>query len=137
MTDLSIPRFEDIAVGSVYSFEHVFSSHDEDLFAELTGDRSVLTNKRSERLVHGMLAASFFSTLVDNYCPGPMSLYLSQTLRFKKAIVYGANILIKGTVTNKSDSTRIITLRTEMISANEVLVEGDALVQVIGENVSA
>ena len=123
--------FEQIEVGTQYSFEHEFTRTDERHFAEMTGDSSVVVMPgESVPIVHGMLAASFFSTLVDTY-PGPNCLYISQTLQFRKALRYGDHVVVRGTVLEKSPSTRMITLRTEMLLREEVAIAGEAKVTLL------
>src|SRR5258708_7963798 len=114
---------EEIHVGAIYSFEHTFSRHDEMLFAELTDDKSSVTlENETKSLVHGMLASSFFSTLIDTYCPGPNCLYMSQTLLFRKSLYYGDAVIVRGTVINKSPGTSMLTLCTEIVLGNEVVI---------------
>lgn len=130
-------RLEDIDIGKEFSFEHVFSQEDEKLFSQLTGDTSALRRsdiediKRDEKLVHGMLAASFFSTLIDEHCPGPDSLYISQSLIFRKPIFYGQRVAVRGTVLAKSESTRTIALKTEVLCDGVVAIYGEARVKLL------
>lgn len=123
---------EKIEVGAIYSFEHEFTRDDEKLFAQMTHDSSAVTMEgESTPIVHGMLAASFFSTLVDSYCPGPNCLYISQTLQFRKVLRYGDKVEVRGTVLEKSESTRILTLRTEILLSGESAITGEAKVKVL------
>lgn len=123
---------EDIVVGAVYSFEHTFTRNEERIFSELTQDSSAITMEGdSEPIVHGMLAASFFSTLVDSYCPGPNCLYVSQTLQFRKPLKYGDYVVVRATVLEKGESTRLITLKTEIVREGEIAISGEARVKVL------
>lgn len=140
MTNLT---YEEIALGAVYSFERTLSEKDERLFSELTGDTSFLCLDGTfgtigggemcagKTLVHGLLTASLFSALIDGYCPGPKSLYISQSLQFRKPLFYGERVTVKGTVIGKSDSTRILTLKTEILRSEVVVISGEAKVQVL------
>lgn len=140
MTDL---KYEEITLGTVYLFERVLSEKDERLFAELTGDTSFLCSDGTSgtveggevhsgrTLVHGLLTASLLSTLIDGYCPGPKSLYISQSLQFRKPLFYGEKVTVKGIVIGKSDSTRILTLKTEILRGEVVVISGEAEVQVL------
>ena len=131
--------FEQIKVGDVFSFKKLIDGKLIDRFAELVGDYSTLhmdavyakENGFENRLAHGLLIGSLFSTLVGMFCPGRRALYLSQSLNFKKPVVMGKEILIKGKVLNKSESTKIIRLETLACDDKGVIVvEGEALVKV-------
>ena len=132
MNDRETLDFHDIVVGAVYSFTHTFTRDDEKLFSDLTQDSSAITMPGDTApIVHGMLAASFFSTLVDSYCPGPNCLYISQTLLFRKALKYGDSVLVRGTVMEKSEGTQLIHLKTEILRGEEVAISGEATVKVL------
>ncbi len=132
-------RYEDIVVGAVYEFSQTITHDDVMRFAELTGDNNPLhvdadfgaKSQFGKNVVHGMLAASLFSTLVGMYCPGEHALYMSQTVQFKKPIFYGDKLIIRGTVIEKNDSVQMITMKTEIVSNNDVKVTGEAKVKVL------
>ena len=126
--------YSDIKVGAVYSFEKEFSQKDVMDFAKLTGDFSPLhvdeefgkKSRFKRNVIHGMLAASLFSTLVGMYCPGKKCIYLSQTLKFRKPIFPGDRLLVKGTVISKSESIRVVTIKTEILVKDIVVTDGEA-----------
>ena len=127
-------KLSQIHDGDVYSFERVLSPQDVRAFAELTGDFNPLhcdpeTGRRSQfggNIVHGMLAAGLFSQLVGMFCPGQSALYLAQTLSFKQPVFPGDALLVRGTVISKSESTGVVTLKTEILKAKQVVVTGEA-----------
>ena len=132
-------RYEDIRVGAVYKFERTITEDDVMKFAELTGDYNPLhvdpvlgtQSQFGKNVVHGMLAASLFSTLVGMYCPGKHALYISQNIQFRKPLFYGDNVTVRGTVTGKNDSIHLITMKTEILMGSEVAVSGEAKVRVL------
>lgn len=77
--------FQDIKIGTVYEFRKKITKDKDKVlsFAKLSGDYNPLHvdesySKKSrfgKNIVHGMLAASFFSTLVGMYCPGRNSFF--------------------------------------------------------------
>lgn len=134
-------RYSEIQIGSVYSFETQISQQDVLDFAKLTGDFNPLhvdadfgkKSRFKKNIVHGMLAGSLFSTLVGMYCPGEKSLYISQTLKFRSPLFHGDAVTVRGTVTNKNDSIKVITLKTEILKADKVAIDGEAKVMVIND----
>lgn len=132
-------KFEQIKVGDVFSFRKLISNELIDGFADLVGDYNPLhmdavyakENGFEGRLAHGLLVGSLFSTLVGMLCPGRRALYLSQSLNFKKPVVAGREVLIRGEVLDKFESTRIIKLKTLVYDQKNVIaMTGEALVKV-------
>lgn len=131
--------FEEIQVGTGYTFTRVISEEAVNQFAQLTGDFNPLhcdpaygkQTKFKKNIAHGMLVGALFSTLVGMYCPGEQCLYLSQTLKFRRPIFLGDQVIVKGTVTNKSDSTKILTLKTEVIVRETLAISGEAKVTIL------
>jgi len=132
-------RFADIKEGEIYQFTRKITFDDVLKFADLTGDFNPLhvdkefgkNSQFKQNIVHGMLAGSLFSTLVGMNCPGKNSLYLSQTLNFKKPIFYDDTITVKGTVIAKNDVIHLITLKTEIIKEGKVCINGEAKIIVL------
>lgn len=129
-------------MGDVHSFERVISREDVTRFAELTGDFNPLHTDKAfgeksrfkGNIIHGMLAGSLFSTLVGMHCPGENCLYLTQTLQFKKPVFPGDKVLVRGKVTYKNDSVKMVTMNCEILVGEEVAVTGEAKVGVSGDD---
>lgn len=132
-------RYEDVVMGAVYEFERTITATDVERFADLTGDRNPLHFDESfarqspfgQRIVHGMLVASLFSTLVGMHCPGQRALYLGQSLQFRQSLFIGDAVTVRGTVIGKSNAARLITLRTEVLRGGDTLVTGEATAKML------
>ena len=135
-------KYEDIKVGQKTEFTVKITEEMVNKFAALVGDFNPLhmdenyakDTKFGNRIAHGMLTASFFSTLLGMYCPGEKNLYLSQSLNFKAPLKIGEAIKVEGEVLQKVDSTKVISVKTTVynVSNNSVLVAGEAKVMVRG-----
>jgi acyl dehydratase len=131
--------FADIKEGEIYQFTKKITFDDAMQFADLTGDFNPLhvdkefgkNSQFKQNIVHGMLAGSLFSTLVGMYCPGKNSLYLSQTLNFKRPIFCDDTVTVKGTVIAKNDTIHLITLKTEIIKEGKICISGEAKIKVL------
>ena len=136
MTDSPLEyNFDDLFVGQKVNF---LKKIDEALvkdFAKLSGDFNPLhmneeyasTTSFGRRVCHGMLLASFFSQLVGMKLPGKNALYFSQTLNFRSPCYIDDTIEIVGKVTEKSDSTQIITVSTSIFNESKTcLIDGIA-----------
>lgn len=131
--------FEEIEIGLKHSFELTISKELERDFAEISGDFNPLHmdekyakgTKFEKRVCHGMLLASFFSRLVGMYLPGKNALYFSQNLNFVGPCFIGDKIIVRGEVIDKSEATKMITLKTTITNQDgKSLVEGTAQVLV-------
>lgn len=131
--------FEEINIGDTDSFSRTWTEEDVIAFANLSGDNNPLHTddsyakgtKFGQRLVHGMLLGSLFSRFVGMYIPGKNCLYLSQSLIFKNPVFIGDEIEVIGKVISKSESTKILSISIIMKKGEEIVVEGEAKVQVI------
>jgi len=85
-----VKRIEDFEVGQHASFTKTFTEEDVQRFIEITGDVNPLhvdeafaaATPFGRRVLHGMLTASIFSTMVGMLLPGTGAIYRSQTIRF-------------------------------------------------------
>jgi 3-hydroxybutyryl-CoA dehydratase len=85
-----LKRIEDFEVGQHASFRKTFTEADLQRFIEITGDVNPLhvdeefaaATPFGRRVLHGMLTASIFSTMVGMLLPGTGAIYRSQTIRF-------------------------------------------------------
>lgn len=131
--------FEDIAVGDSASFTKVWTREDVLMFASLSGDMNplhvdenyALATQFGKPIIHGMLVASSFSSLVGMYLPGKYCLYVKQDVSFKKPVYTGDTLIIEGRVVAKIQSTKMLEIKMKITRVGEVVVEGTALVQVL------
>ena len=131
--------FDYIKVGDNFSFNRTWEDKDIVDFSILSGDKNPLhldekyaeTTSFKRRIVHGMLVSSLFSTFVGMYLPGKRCLYLKQSISFKKPVFIGDTVTAYGVVLSKSESTKILTLSTIIKKEEEIVIEGEAQVQVI------
>lgn len=139
MINLNEYTYDQIEIGKIFHFKKIITSKNVFEFSEITGDKNPLhldeeyakTTSFKGRICHGMLAASLFSTLFGMVCPGKRNLYLSQTINFKKPVKIGSELIIRGTVEQKIDSLKILIVKTEILSNNEIAIDGKAQVQVL------
>jgi len=85
-----VKRIEDFEIGQHASFTKTFTEEDVQRFIEITVDVNPLhvdeafaaATPFGRRVLHGMLTASIFSTMVGMLLPGTGAIYRSQTIRF-------------------------------------------------------
>ena len=127
--------YDDIFIGQQDSFIIKITESMVEKFSNLSGDLNPLhmdnefaeSTSFNKRIVHGMLLASFFSQLIGMKLPGKNALYFSQTLNFRSPCYIDDEIEIVGKVTEKSDSTQIITVSTSIFNKSKTcLIDGIA-----------
>jgi 3-hydroxybutyryl-CoA dehydratase len=129
---------EDLKVGMTAVYAKTVTEADIVMFAGISGDiNPVHLNHEfaSEtmfegRIAHGMLSASFISTVIGTKLPGPGAIYLSQNLKFKAPVRAGDTVQARTTITEIIPDKRRVAMRTVCTVADKVVIEGDALVMV-------
>jgi 3-hydroxymyristoyl/3-hydroxydecanoyl-(acyl carrier protein) dehydratase len=81
------------------------------------------------RIAHGMLSASVISAAIANKLPGPGTIYMSQSLRFKAPVRPGDTVHAQVTVKEISLEKQRALLTTECFVGNKAVIEGEALVK--------
>ena len=135
INELNELKYSEIFIGQQKSFRIKITDSMVQKFSNLSGDLNPLhmdekfaeSSSFNKRIVHGMLLASFFSQLVGMKLPGKNALYFSQTLNFRSPCYIDDVIEIVGKVTEKSDSTQMITVSTSILNESETcLIDGIA-----------
>ena len=99
---------DDFHVGQRASFTKTFTEDDVGRFVEITGDTNPLhvdeafaaASRFGRRVLHGMLTASMFSTMVGMKLPGTGAVYRAQTLRFVRPAFVGDTLTAHFVVTS-------------------------------------
>ena len=108
------PNINSLAVGQSASFTKTVSESDIYMFAGISGDfNPVHVNEEhakqgmfKKRIAHGLLTASFVSTVLGMKLPGPGAVYAKQELMFLAPVYIGdtltATCTVKEVITQKS-----------------------------------
>ncbi len=118
--------FDEIAVGASESFAVTVTADMMDRFRADTGDINPLHNDEAfalergytGRVTYGMLTASFLSTLAGVYMPGKWCLIQRVETDFPKPVYPGDTLTVTGTVKEKDDTFRNITLAVRIRNQN-------------------
>ena len=130
--------FEDLEEGMEEIFAKTVTDADIITFAGISGDTNpVHLNHEfaSEtifegRIAHGMLTASFISTVIGTKLPGPGCIYVSQNLRFKAPVRTGDTVMATCTITGLNPERRFAQIKTVCTSGETVVIDGEATVLV-------
>ena len=105
-------------------------------FADVSGDHNPVhldeafarTTPFGGRVAHGMLSAAWISALIAGELPGPGSIYLQQTLSFRRPVRPGDEVAVRVAVTHLDRGKGRVTLATTCSVAGKVVVDGEAVV---------
>lgn len=133
MNELGGYAFADLRVGMCATFAKTVTEADIVLFAAVSGDNNAIHINEEfaagtifkGRIAHGLLSASVISAAIANKLPGPGSIYVSQSLRFRAPV--RADDTVRATLTVKE----MIPVRSRVLPATVgglVVIEGEALV---------
>jgi len=133
-------KFEDIRVGDVAELEHVVTNVDLERFVQLTGDDNRLHTDPDyaahtsfkKPVAHGMLGASFISTIIGTKLPGDGALWFTQNLEFLLPVRVGDCLTVRAEVLRKVDRMRVIELQTDIFNQHrQKVTTGVAQVKVV------
>lgn len=133
-------KWEDLQIGDTGTVTKTITEADIINFAGIIGDFNPIhvsveyaeTTQFRQRVAHGMLTASFISTVIGNCLPGINALYLSQNIKFIKPVYIGDTIKARGEITCLISEKRRMVLKTIVENQkNEVVIIGEAEVMLM------
>lgn len=118
MPKLANVTYDEITVGQTASYSRLVEERDIALFAAVSGDVNPVHLDADfaagtvfgERIAHGMLTGAFISAALAMELPGPGTVYLGQSLRFRLPVKIGDTVTVTLEVTDKQDRRNIVTL---------------------------
>lgn len=130
MSQLGNFTYEEITVGQMAEYSKQIEERDIQLFAAVSGDVNPVHLDATyaagtpfgERIAHGMLTGAVISAALAMELPGPGTIYLSQSLRFRQPVKIGDSITVKLEVTEKQDRRRVVTLDCKAYNQHDKLV---------------
>jgi len=132
-----MPTYDQISIGDSASFTKTISETDVYLFAGITGDMnpahvdavSAAQGMFKQRIAHGMLTASFISTVLAMQLPGPGTIYLGQEVQFRAPVFIGDTITARVEVIEKIEQRKWLKLKTTVTNQDgKLVVDGTATV---------
>lgn len=127
----------------VEEISHTITKKDISDFVNLTGDDNRLhvdpkyaaNTKFKKPVAHGMLGASFISTIIGTKIPGDGALWFSQSLDFIMPVRESDSITVRATVLRKDDSEKIVELKTEIFNQHrQIVTTGIAKVKIVEQD---
>lgn len=127
--------FDELEVGQKATFSRKVSDEDIKAFAAVSGDNNPVHLDEafaSEHtpfggcIAHGILSASYISTVVGTILPGPGSIYINQSLKFRAPVKSGDTVVTEVEVTDLIEKRGFAQFSTRCLVDGKVVLEGEA-----------
>lgn len=129
--------YDEITIGEEAFLEKRLTVEDIKLFAVMSGDVNpahvdedfAKSSRFQEVIAHGMWGGALISTVLGTQLPGPGTVYLGQTLRFKAPVRLGDVLRVSVRAMEKDDQRHQITFACRCENQRgDTVIEGDARV---------
>ena len=128
---------DELELGEKAVLRRKITEEDIQRFAEATGDVNPLhldedyakNTVFKGRIAHGMLVASLFSNIIGTRFPGPGTVYVSQTLAFKRPVKINDTITAEVEVHRiDRDKERVVLYTSCRNQDGDIVLDGEAIV---------
>ena len=130
MTQLSNYTFDELTIGQTASYTKTVGETDIKLFAAVSGDVNPVHldadfaagTRFGERIAHGMLTGAYISAAIAIELPGPGTIYLSQSLRFRLPVTIGDTITVNLEITELDERRGFVTIECKVVNQHDKTV---------------
>src|SRR3954465_3149591 len=134
MDELRGKYLDEISDGMTAVFSKTVTEADIVLYAGISGDTNPVhldeefakPTMFKGRIAHGMLTAGFISAVLGTKLPGPGSIYLSQSLKFKAPVRIGDTVRARVTVSAIDQEKARVTFATTCHVGDKIVLDGEA-----------
>lgn len=133
-------KFNEINIGDKDSFSVVITEKMHRDFAKLfkdyspihSSDKFCLKTRFTKKIGYAFMLTGLLSRFYGRYLPGGSSICVKQEAMFIKPFFINDKIYVYGEVINKSESTKLIEIKIEMLrNAKERIFKGNGIVQAL------
>ena len=127
--------FDEINIGDTASIKRRLTQRDIQLFAVMSGDVNpahldedyARDSMFHEVIAHGLWGGALISTVLGTLLPGPGTIYLGQSLRFKRPVTLGDVLTVTVTARSKNPANKRVTFDCRCTNQNGGrVIEGEA-----------
>ena len=127
---------DELKPGMSESFTKTVSERDVELFGEISGDVNPVHFDEAfaaktifkGRIAHGVLSASYISTVLGMKMPGPGTIFMSVTCRFKAPVRIGDTVTATCTVREVVPEKRRVVFDCVAKVGDTTVIDGEAMV---------
>jgi len=133
---------EDLSIGQSASYTRTITETDIQQFGAVSGDLNPLHFDEDYakqtlfrgRIAHGMLSASFLSTVLGTQLPGAGSIFLGATIRFLAPVRIGDTVVASCSVREILPPKGRVIFACVCKVGETIVIEGEAMVKVPSRN---
>jgi acyl dehydratase len=122
--------YDEITVGQTATYSKLIEERDVQLFAAVSGDVNPVhldpafaaTTQFESCIAHGMLSGAVISAAIAMELPGPGTIYLGQSMRFRLPVRLDDTITVNLEVIDKKDKRGFVTLDCNVFNQDDQLV---------------
>lgn len=135
MDTIENKTFDELRIGDSARLVRMLTDKDIELFAIMSGnvnpahvDPEFAKSDMFHKVVaHGMWGASLISTVLGTELPGPGTIYLAQTLHFRKPVGLGDTVTVTAQVARMGEAQHTVALDCKLINQRgEIVIDGVA-----------
>jgi 3-hydroxybutyryl-CoA dehydratase len=127
---------DELKPGMFETYARAVTARDLELFGDVSGDRNPVhfdeayarTTIFKGRIAHGMLSASYISKILGMQIPGPGTIFLSLTVRFKAPVRIGDTVVTTCSVREVDAQKRRAIFDCLCRVGDTTVIEGEAIV---------
>ena len=124
--------FDELTIGQTAEYSKRIEERDIQLFAAVSGDLNPVHldpeyaagSRFGERIAHGMITGALVSAALAMRMPGPGTVFVSQSLRFRQPVTLGDDITVALEVTDKQARLGTVTVDCKVRNQHGKLVAG-------------
>jgi len=137
MQHIENKTFDEIAVGDSAEITRTLKAEDIELFAIMSGDVNpahldqeyAKDNPFQRVIAHGMWGGALISAVLGTELPGPGTIYLKQSLEFRRPVGIGDTVTVRVSVKEKQPDKKRLVLDCICLNQDgEAVIEGEATV---------
>lgn len=127
--------YDEITIGQTARYSKLIEERDIRLFAAVSGDVNPVhldpefaaATTFGEPIAHGMLTGAIISAALAMELPGPGTIYLSQSLKFRLPVKVGDTVTVTLEVMDKQERRKVVVLDCKASNqAGKVVATGSA-----------
>lgn len=126
----------ELEVGMAASYSQTITDADVKAFAGVSGDHNPVhmddeyasSSRFKKRIAHGLLTASFFSSIFGTQLPGKGCVYARQNLDFKRPVYLGDTVIATVTIESIDVANNRVMFETVCRVRNKIVTSGTAVI---------
>lgn len=127
-------NIKDIQSGDSFEVKKKMTVEMTEAFANISEDYNPLhldekyasKSRYKKKIIHGLMAVSFFSGIFGTKFPGEGCVYKSQNIRFKRPIYIGDTVVARVKVLSVDHDNKTVFFKTQCLVSDKIMIDGES-----------